>query len=265
MSAINSMRMPVALLSLVMGLLLLAMPAQAQGLCEDFHTIDNPDDATIREYQRDCVTGSKQESKAAEKDKEASYRPPDVTCPHLPASVSVANYGENTQCQMVDEAGLGRMDLIQRGIIQAVDVWNSVTGTVEVCFRNAGLLVFLDATYVERLLTDLESYERDGMTCGKIDRIGTVVLLDSPAAPTEQPAENALPLYDSTPQSICQIKLIETLFLRAEPAGEIIGLVWLYSEVPVFKIRGDWYFIEFQGQVGYISRDYRKVLWGDCA
>ncbi|MCE2473388.1 MAG: hypothetical protein J4G18_16135 [Anaerolineae bacterium] len=105
-SAINCMRMPVALLSLVMGLLLLAMPAQAQGLCEDFHTIDNPDDTTIREYQRDCVTGSKQESKAAEKDKEASYRPPDVTCPHLPARVSVANYGETLNARWLTRPGL---------------------------------------------------------------------------------------------------------------------------------------------------------------
>ena len=49
------------------------------------------------------------------------------------------------------------------------------------------------------------------------------------------------------------------------PAGEIIGLVWLYSEVPVFETNGDWYKVEFEGKIGYISRNYRRVLRGGCA
>ena len=42
------------------------------------------------------------------------------------------------------------------------------------------------------------------------------------------------------------------------------GLVWLNSEVPAFEIKGYWYKVEFEGQIGYISRFYREVVRGGC-
>ena len=112
------------------------------------------------------------------------------------------------------------------------------------------------------------------MTCGQIDRAGTVVLLsdpmqlDQPIVPADPvppaPAPPAPAETSSIPLDNCLIKLVETLFLRAEPDGEIIGLVWQNSEVPVLEANGDWYKIEFEGKTGYISRSYRKVLRGDC-
>ncbi|MCY3779014.1 MAG: hypothetical protein OXG78_01775 [Chloroflexi bacterium] len=193
-------------------------------------------------------------------EEEGPYRPPDVTCPHLPPRVVVSGYAVNTQCQMVGEVVIGKTNLVQRGFIDAVDVWSYVNGGLEVCFRNDGWLVFLDATYLQRKVMELEHYHRDGMTCGQIDRIGTVVLLERAAAT----AENALPIFETIPLSDCLIKLVETLFLRAEPAGEIIGLVWLNSEVSAFEINGYWYKVEFEGATGYISRFYRRVLRGGC-
>ena len=207
--------------------------------------------------------------------------PPANTCPALPASVVVTGYVEGTQCQIIGTDGIGRMDLIERGFISAVDIWGYVNGGVDVCFSHFGALVFLDAAYVPRMLMDLASFERDGMTCGAIDRVGTVVLLraeapaapaaapapvaaPSPAAPAAAPAQPTLPTFDAVPLHNCLIKLVETLFLRAEPAGEIIGLVWLNSEVPAFEINGYWYKIEFEGRTGYISRFYRRVLRGGC-
>ena len=201
---------------------------------------------------------------------------PQETCPHLPSDIVVTGYQATTQCQVVGAAGVGRMDLIERGVIRALDVWGFVNGGVEVCFRNFGALVFLDAAYAPRMLMDLASFQRDGMTCGAIDRAGTVVLLQSGAAPaqpaqtttTEAPASEAssatLPTFDAIPANGCLIKLVETLFLRESPGGAIIGLVWLNSEVPVFEVDGHWYKIEFEGKVGYISRFYRKVLRGGC-
>ncbi len=202
-----------------------------------------------------------------EKQEQSRYTPPPVTCPHLPPSRAVVSgYAENTQCQMVGEVVIGKTDLIQHGFIDAVDVWSYVNGGLEVCFRNDGWLVFLDATYLQRMVMELEHYHRDGMTCGRIDRIGTVVLLASAptTAPLAEPAETTLPIFDAIPLSDCLIKLVETLFLRAEPGGEIIGLVWLNSEVSAFEINGYWYKIEFEGTTGYISRFYRRVLRGGC-
>ena len=162
------------------------------------------------------------------------------------------------------------MDLLKRGYIDAVDIWGYPSDSTEVCFGNAGSLVFLDAAYTPRKLMPLLSFERNGMTCGLIDRAGTVVLLREPMTFDQPvvPADPTLPASvetSSIPVDNCFIKLVETLFLRAEPAGEIIGLVWLNSEVPVIDINGDWFEIEFEGKRGYISRFYRKVLRGNCA
>lgn len=202
------------------------------------------------------------------------WRPIPVTCTHLPPRVVVSGYVENTQCQMVGEVVIAKTDLMQRGFIDAVDVWSYVNGGLEVCFRNNGWLVFLDATYLQRMAMELEHYHRDGMTCGTIDRIGTVVLLEraapsTSAAHTEPPAPSTAPAvtppaFEPIPLVDCQIKLVQTLFLRAAPAGEIIGLVWLNSEVPAFEINGYWYKIEFEGKTGYVSRYHRKVLRGGC-
>ena len=89
-------------------------------------------------------------------------------------------------------------------------------------------------------------------------------MLLATAALAEDETTGTLPTFETIPLVDCQIKLVETLFLRAEPAGEIIGLVWLNSEVPAFEINGYWYRVEFEGVTGYISRFHRKVLRGGC-
>ena len=197
------------------------------------------------------------------------YVPPPVTCPYLPARVVITGYVVNTQCQMVGDVVISMYpDLQARGFVDAVDVWSYVNGGLEVCFYNDGWLVFLDAAYSPRVATELEHTHRDGMTCGVIDRAGTVVLLAAGPgnAPTLQgpaaPDTPTLPVFESIPLHDCQIKLVETLFLRSEPAGEIIGLVWLNTVVSAFEINGYWYKIEFEGKTGYISRYYREVMRG---
>ena len=221
------------------------------------------------------VTASTLRSTGDDDDEGDSFTPPPVTCPHLPARVIVTGFVENTQCQMVGDVVIaGQPELEARGFIDAVDLWSYVNGGVEVCFHNDGWLVFLDAAYAPRLATELDHSHRDGMTCGVIDRPGTVVLLaaGAPNAPTThgavppvtQPGNLTLPTFDAIPLHDCQIKLVETLFLRDAPGGEIIGLVWLNSEVPAFEINGFWYKIEFEGTTGYISRYYREVLRGGC-
>ena len=270
--------------AIAIGLLcmaLLALPAQAQsyegytceGLWEHVHAGgDVIFDETRAWFENTCVKEDEPEEADDEADapivQERHPRPPVVTCPALPASVVVFGYVEGTQCQMVGEAGVGNSEAIKRGFINAVDIWSYVNGGIEVCFRNVGSLVFLDAAYAPRMLMELASFQRDGMTCGAINGAGTVVLVRSgaPSAPVapSPPVEPTLPTIDSVPLYDCQIKLTETLFLRATPGGDIIGLVWLYSEVPVFESSGDWYKVEFEGTIGYISRDYHRVLSG-CA
>lgn len=274
-----------ALFILLTATLLGAYAAQAQShqgfTCEGLWQHVNAGGEVIFEetnkwFYNSCTRGEEEEEEyddgglpTAQKQQP---RPPVVTCPSLPPSVVVFGYVEGTQCQIVDAAGVGNMDVIKRGFINAVDIWSYVNGGIEVCFRYTGALLFLDANYAPRMLSELASFQRDHMTCGAINGPGTVVLVQAspPSAPAvlatpPPPGEPTLPAIDDVPQSHCQIKLQETLFLRAAPAGEIIGLVWLYSEVPVFETIGDWYKVEFEGKIGYISRFYRKVLRGGCA
>lgn len=202
-----------------------------------------------------------------------AYVSPARTCPVLPSNIVVSGYSEYTQCQTIDQGGVGQMDVLDRGFIAGVDIWHSVAAGVEVCISGNGWLVFLDADYSPRMVMEMEHTHRAGMTCGEIDREGSVVLV-ARAAPEATAAPEAstrthhgsqvLPVFESIPLVGCHIKLVETLFLRSEPGGEIIGLIWLNSEVPAFEINGYWYKVEFEGKTGYISRYHRKVLRGGC-
>ncbi len=260
--------------SLCLALLILALPAQAQGVffscgeLQEFVDLGlwlNPEEQN--KYDTECANDDDDVVVIEEEPEE--WRPPDVTCPHLPSRVLVIGYAVNTQCQTVGEVVIGKYaDLTQRGFIDAVDIWEYVNGGLEVCFRDHGhgWTVFLDAEFSPRKVMELEHSHKNGWTCAQIDRAGTVVLLAKGPAPStkREPAENALPIYDVIPLSDCLIKLVETLFLRTAPGGEIFDLVWLNSEVQVFEISGPWYKIEFEGNTGYISRYYRKVLRGGC-
>lgn len=238
-------------------ILLAAAPFRFNGALAQFDQLGDEDRCFLGEadYCRaEPTTESANKAEQAEEIGEGivdGEREPVSTCRLLPQSVAVLGHNNNTQCRIVDGAGVGKMNLIRRGLLAAVDVWAYVNGGIEVCFHHPGVMVFLDADYAPRMVSEMETYERDGMTCGAISGHGTVALLPHPA-PTDEAAES------------CQIKLTETLFLRAEPAGEIIGLVWLNSEVPVFETVGQWRQVAFEGQTGYISGAYHRVLRGNC-
>ena len=220
-------------------------------------------DAETRWYSGNC---EEEEEFDWESIPTAVVREPSDSCYELPPRVAVFGHVYGTECRMLGADGIGKWEVLDRGFIDAVDVWSYVNGGIEVCFRNSGWLVFLDAAYAPRMVVELESFQRDGMTCGALDGAGTVVLVQSRPAPdpVATPVAPTLPTFDAIPLHDCMIKLAETLFLRAEPAGEIIGLVWQFSEVPAFEINGFWYKIEFEGQTGFVSRYHRKVLRGGC-
>ncbi|MYD10394.1 MAG: hypothetical protein F4X02_10170 [Chloroflexi bacterium] len=223
---------------------------------------------TNRWYHSTCPGDAKSDDDEETADALARRRTA-VTCPDLPPRVAVYGHVRGTQCQMVGAVVISmNPELEARGFVDAVDVWSYVNGGIEVCFRSQGWLAFLDAGYVPRMAMELTPFNRDGMTCGAIDRAGTVVLLRQASASAPPPVDETpatLPTFDAVPPADCMIKLQETLFLRDAPGGAIIGLVWLYSEVPVYEVSGDWFRTEFEGQAGYISRFYHSVLRGGCA
>ncbi len=168
----------------------------------------------------------------------------------------------NAFFQPVTGGGIGNPTVIALGVVSATDVWGMVPPGTRVCFvgRLGSAVAFLDANTSPRALSWLDYYFDGHDTCVDLPGAGTVVLTGPMSAPVSAPA----PAVDVLPPAACQIKLTQTLYLRAQPAGEIIGLVWLYSEVPVYAVEGHWYYIEFEGRYGYISRYHRNVLSGSC-
>ena len=109
-------------------------------------------------------------------------RPPAVTCPTLSAATGIAvraTYGleSGIQCQRIDGGGIGIQSIVEAGFIDAVDIWGYVDQGVEVCFPQAGRLLFLDARTSPRTVAPLESTVVNGMTCAPISTPGSIVLM----------------------------------------------------------------------------------------
>ena len=110
-----------------------------------------------------------------------TQRPLAVTCPALSQfGIAVhATYGlaSGLQCQRLDGGGIGLQSIIDAGFIDAVDIWGYVEQGVEVCFSQAGRLLFLDARTMPRAIAPLESTVVNGMTCASINSPGSLVLM----------------------------------------------------------------------------------------
>ena len=104
------------------------------------------------------------------------------TCESLPASISVKAPHSGVQCTLLDAAGVGDQAVVNMGVINAVDVWAYVEQGVEVCFAQAGRIVFLDAATSPRSQAHVESYASGGQTCAYLQRPGSVVLVPGQTA-----------------------------------------------------------------------------------
>jgi hypothetical protein len=100
--------------------------------------------------------------------------------------------GEQAFCRVLFEnrqsmsalagAQIGSQDVLNRGVIQAVDVFRAdggqpLSGIAQVCLLGTGSLIFLDATQSPRVPAQLDSMMMDGYTCAFIANTGTAVLV----------------------------------------------------------------------------------------
>ena len=111
----------------------------------------------------------------------ATTRPPAVTCPGMSQASGIAihaTFGLNSgvQCQQLDGGGIG-IQALADSYIAAVDIWGYVEQGVEVCFPQAGRLLFLDASAMPRVAAPLTSTVVNGMTCASIMTPGSIVLM----------------------------------------------------------------------------------------
>jgi len=189
-------------------------------------------------------------------------KPLAVTCPFLPASIVVSGYGKHTQCKQLSEAGVGKPELIAQGVLDAVDIFGSVDAEVRVCFSQQGSLKFLDAATSPRAESNLAAERIEGMTCARIDRAGTVILLQGgeAAAAASEIVVNPPAAVESDPGSstICQLTTTGYLSLRAGPniyyaRTEVMpNGVGLIAEAKA----GNWYLVEYEEQRGWANDAY---------
>ncbi len=205
------------------------------------------------------------------------------TCVLMPGSVQINGYtGNGVQCSHLGAGGVAAPDVIKRGPIDAVDLWGDLGGGVEACFRNSGSIVLLDASTSPRTEVPLAAYRVGDMTCAKVDRAGTVVLL--PGAAPAPPATSADSLQaQQISLSDCSVQTRYNVNLRAEPAGVILTVIgagrtlaanarttdWYEkaraSGLPLTDVTrtSDWIQVELYGQAGWISADYVTMV-GSC-
>ncbi len=115
----------------------------------------------------------------------ATARPLATTCIDLNQATGIAvraTYGlaSGVQCQRLDGGGIGVQAIVDGGFIDAVDIWGYVEQGVEVCFPQAGELLFLDARMMPRAAAPLAATVVNGMTCGAIETPGSIVLMPLP-------------------------------------------------------------------------------------
>lgn len=205
------------------------------------------------------LTGSgKSGSGAADGDGsfESEYRQPEIQASKLPlGSVMVsAELGLNSgiQFQRFDHYAVGVQSVADRGILDVVDVWGQTSQNFEVCFPQAGAIVFLDAATSPRSVVEVDSYVRDGYTCGAMNRAGTLVLVKSSSPPkssqalaqefinsTTDPLSSAIDLED------CRVSSAHNLNLREEPWGDKITVLPKDTSVPAIARTESWYKVSY--------------------
>ena len=180
------------------------------------------------------------------------------TCKTLPERFRVTLTHSGAQCQQLDARGIGIQSVIDAGFIAALDVWGYLGPGVEVCFQESGSLLFLDATTAPRTVLPLPSYIAEGMTCGWIDRPGSVVLIPGPASAPPPPETDPIETLQN-----CLVTTTDILNVRNSPAGNIEGLIHYDATVTAIARTAKWFKIQYSGREGWISADYVS-LQGDC-
>ena len=87
--------------------------------------------------------------------------------------------------QRMTHHAVGIQSVIDRGVLDVVDVWGNANQYFDVCFPQAGHVLFLDAATSPRTVVEPSNFIRDGYSCAAMSRAGTMVLVQGPTESTE--------------------------------------------------------------------------------
>ncbi len=181
------------------------------------------------------------------------------TCPALLPGIDVTDLTGATQCQRIDAGGVGIQSVIDRGIVNAVDVWGFMGAGTRVCFlASGGSFSFLNAATAPRSVSSLPLYVIEGKTCTLIDGPGSIVL-----HPGAAPAGAATSNGPARGLSNCMVTTTDGLNFRAGPGGEVIGGVPNNATLTALSRTAGWFEVDYHGVTGWISAQYVTPN-GDC-
>ena len=152
------------------------------------------------------------------------------------------------------EAGwlTGNQRVIDAGFLDAVDVYGYAEQGVEVCFPAYGAVVLLDAASSPRTLEPLDAYLDEHYTCAAFNKAGTAVLISANSGLASPPVAGG----PSAGLANCMVTTTYVLNLRAEPNGNVIGMVAHDSTLTALSRTEGWFEVDANGVVGWISADY---------
>ena len=192
---------------------------------------------------------------------------------------------DGAQFQRRDISAIGIQWIVDAGPLDVVDAWGWIRPTAEVCFPQAGSMLFISTSNGARSVMPLDSFRDGDLTCARIGQPGTIVLLPADSPHSTPPADNppgplvapvpeqasapveptAVPTaIPSTPLSNCMVRTKAILNMRASPNGRIVGLVPWEAWLTALEYAPGWYKIDFHGERGWISADYVEPR-GSCA
>ncbi len=169
--------------------------------------------------------------------------------------IEVSDLTGFTEAQRIDAEGVGIQSVIDRGIVDAVDVWGFMGAGTRVCFlASGGSFSFLNAATAPRTVSSLPLYVIEGKTCTFIDGPGSVVLHPGAASASNGPAWGL---------SNCMVTTTAVLNFRDGPGGEVIGGVPYNATLTALSRTAGWFEVDYHGATGWISAQYVTPN-GDC-
>ena len=197
--------------------------------------------------------------------KATSSRKPEAripTCRALAPEILVTDLTGHTECQRIGAPGVGRLDLIAAGIVDAVDVWSWVGQGTEVCFLAKGAaMVFIDSDSLPRRAELLPFSERAGYSCAKIPNRGSLALLSSVPGGMSQARSG---LASAQTLTDCYVTLQARLNLRESPYGAVLRVLPASVRLTALERTTNWILVDYHGERGWVSANY-VTPDGDCS
>ncbi len=171
---------------------------------------------------------------------------------------------------------IGDINLIQRGVLQAIDVFGlsdggqaiiSFNAPVKVCLRGSGELAFMTAATQPRQLQGVAAFSEGTWTCTTLANAGTLILLPGAAAPATGTGTAPAAPTAGTALASCQVTTEYIVRLRSEPntasnASIITSLPYGLTLQAIERVPG-WFRVIYLNGQGWVSADYVSTS-GDC-